>query len=250
MKNSILIAAACVALVACEGEAKNDMEASKKEEAAVSSLQTENEKVSYAIGVRFGEGMGKDLQGELDLKTFYEGFEDGFTGQEPRMTPEEMVATMQALQTRKMEEQQQAHDKALTENKTAGEEFLAKNKEREGVKVTESGLQYEVIESGDGATPGANDRVEVNYHGTLPDGTVFDSSIERGEPIKFAVGGVIKGWTEALQMMKVGDKWKLYVPSDLAYGERGAAPKIGPNQVLVFDVELLNVEQNEEESEE
>ncbi|RLP55174.1 MAG: FKBP-type peptidyl-prolyl cis-trans isomerase [Ketobacter sp.] len=241
MKNYILVATACAVLVACKGEAKNEVDAEAAKADTEVSLQTEDQKVSYSIGVRFGEGMGKDLQ-ELDLKTFYKGFEDGFKGAEPKMTPEEMVATMNALQTRKMEEQQKAQSEAMDKNKKEGEEFLAKNKERDGVEVTESGLQYEIITEGDGETPDSNDKVKVHYHGTLPDGTVFDSSVERGEPIEFAVDGVIKGWTEALQMMKVGEKRKLFVPSDLAYGDRGAGPKIGPNQVLLFDVELLGVE--------
>jgi FKBP-type peptidyl-prolyl cis-trans isomerase FklB len=241
MKNYILVATACAALVACKGEAGSEESTAAAAENAAVTLQSEEQKASYAIGMRFGEGMGRDLK-ELDIKAFYNGFEDGFHGKEPKMTPEEMVATMQALQSRKMKEQQEAQTKALEENKGVGEEFLATNKEREGVVVTESGLQYEVITKGDGETPDENDKVNVHYHGTLPDGTVFDSSVERGEPISFAVNGVIKGWTEALQLMKVGDKWKLYIPSDLAYGARGAGPKIGPNQVLLFDVELLGVE--------
>ena len=151
-------------------------------------------------------------------------------------------AAMNALQARKMKEQQAAQTKALEENQAAGAKFLEDNKARDGVVVTESGLQYEVITQGEGESPDENDKVNVHYHGTLPDGTVFDSSIERGEPISFPVNGVIKGWTEALQLMKVGDKWKLFIPSDLAYGARGAGPKIGPNQALVFEVELLGVE--------
>ncbi len=240
MKKYMVVATVCAALVACKGEAG----AEKEKTAAASettSLESEIQKASYAIGMRFGEGMGRDLS-ELDIKAFYTGFEDGFNGRDPKMTPEEMVATMQALQAKKMQEQQIEQAKAMEENQTAGVAFLEKNKAKEGVAVTESGLQYEVITKGEGESPDENDKVKVHYHGTLPDGTVFDSSIERGEPITFAVGGVIPGWTEAMQMMKVGDKWKLTIPSDLAYGERGAGPKIGPNQVLVFEVELLGVE--------
>ena len=242
MKKYIIVATAMAALVACKGEAGND-QATKQEPAA--TLQTEDQKASYAIGLKFGEGMGRDLKAELDVKAFYQGFEDGFNGAESKMTQEEMVAAMNALQARKMKEQQEAQTKALEENKLAGEKFLEENKARDGVIVTESGLQYEVVTKGDGETPDANDKVNVHYHGTLPDGTVFDSSVERGEPISFPVNGVIKGWTEALQLMKVGDKWKLFIPSDLAYGTRGAGPKIGPNQVLVFEVELLGVEKVE-----
>ncbi|MBA55449.1 MAG: hypothetical protein CMK89_13420 [Pseudomonadales bacterium] len=243
MKKYVIVATAVAALVACKGEAGSEEKAAAKEPAA--TLQTENQKASYAIGLKFGEGMGRDLKTELDIDAFYQGFDDGFNGKESKMTQEEMVAAMNALQARKMEEQQAAQTKALEENKLAGETFLSENKAREGVIVTESGLQYEVITKGEGDTPDENDKVNVHYHGTLPDGTVFDSSVERGEPITFPVNGVIKGWTEALQLMQVGDKWKLFIPSDLAYGARGAGPKIGPNQVLVFEVELLGVEKVE-----
>ncbi len=243
MKKYIIVATAMAALVACKGEAGNEEAAAKKEEGV--ALQTENQKASYAIGLKFGEGMGRDLKDELDIDAFYQGFDDGFSGGESKMTQEEMVAAMNALQARKMKEQQAAQAKALEENQQAGTQFLDENKAREGVTVTESGLQYEVITEGEGDTPDANDKVNVHYHGTLPDGTVFDSSVERGEPITFPVNGVIKGWTEAMQLMQVGDKWKLVIPSDLAYGERGAPPKIGPNQVLVFEVELLGVEKVE-----
>ena len=240
MKNYIIVATAMAALVACKGEAGSEETAAKQEPTVM--LQTEDQKASYAIGMKFGEGMGRDLKDELDIDAFYQGFDDGFAGNESKMTQEEMVAAMNALQARKMEEQQQAQSKALEENKVAGDKFLEENKAREGVVVTESGLLYEVITQGEGESPDENDKVNVHYHGTLPDGTVFDSSVERGEPITFPVNGVIKGWTEALQLMKVGDKWKLFIPSDLAYGARGAGPKIGPNQALVFEVELLGVE--------
>lgn len=240
MKNYIIVATAMAALVACKGEAGSEETAAKQEPTVM--LQTENQKASYAIGMKFGEGMGRDLKDELDVDAFYQGFDDGFSGGESKMTQEEMVAAMNALQARKMQEQQEAQSKALEENKASGDVFLEENKARDGVVVTESGLQYEVITKGEGESPDENDKVNVHYHGTLPDGTVFDSSVDRGEPISFPVNGVIKGWTEALQLMKVGDKWKLFIPSDLAYGARGAGPKIGPNQALVFEVELLGVE--------
>ena len=128
------------------------------------------------------------------------------------------------------------------ENKKAGEEFLAENGKKDGVVTTESGLQYEVLKAGKGAKPTAADRVKVHYHGTLLDGTVFDSSVDRGEPTSFGVSQVIKGWTEALQLMPVGSKYKLYIPGNLAYGTRGSGAKIGPNQLLVFEVELLAIE--------
>ncbi|MDX1693341.1 MAG: FKBP-type peptidyl-prolyl cis-trans isomerase, partial [Ketobacteraceae bacterium] len=207
---------------------------------------SEDQKASYAIGLKYGEAMSRDVK-ELDLDLFYKGLVHGFKGEKPLLDPQEVMTTLKALQSRKMQEMQQAQQEVASENKEKSEAFLEENKAREGVKTTESGLQYEVISSGEegAVSPDANDKVKVHYHGTLVDGTVFDSSVDRGEPIEFAVGGVIKGWTEALQLMKKGDKWKLYIPSDLAYGERGAGPKIGPNSALIFEVELLDVIEQE-----
>lgn len=239
-----VFAAMCTALVACnnnETGSTNVIQEAQADEKAATSFANEDQKASYAIGLRMGEGFARDLK-EIDLELYNKGVLDGFKGNAPMLKPEEVVATMQALQARKMEEQQQEMAKASDANKSTSDAFLAKNKARKEVTTTASGLQYEVIKKGDGETPDADDKVKVHYHGTLPDGTVFDSSVERGEPISFAVNGVIKGWTEALQLMHVGDKWKLFIPADLAYGARGAGPKIGPNQALIFDVELLGVE--------
>lgn len=239
-----VFAAMCTALVACNNEEAGNngvIQDAKADEKSATTFKNEDQKASYAIGLRMGEGFARDL-GEIDLDMYYKGVKDGFKGKDSLLSPEEVVATMQALQARKMEEQQQSMAKAADDNKASSDAFLAKNKSRKEVTTTASGLQYEVIKEGSGESPDENDKVNVHYHGTLPDGTVFDSSVERGEPISFAVNGVIKGWTEALQLMQVGDKWKLYIPSDLAYGARGAGPKIGPNQALVFDVELLGVE--------
>lgn len=239
-----VLAAMCTALVACNNDESGSagvIQEAKAADSAATSFKNEDQKASYAIGLRMGEGFARDLQ-EMDLDMYFKGVEHGFKGGNPMLSPEEVIATMQALQARKMEQQQQEMAKAAEANKSASDDFLAKNKARKEVVTTASGLQYEVITKGDGEAPDANDKVKVHYHGTLPDGSVFDSSVERGEPISFAVNGVIKGWTEALQLMHVGDKWKLYIPADLAYGARGAGPKIGPNQALVFDVELLGVE--------
>ena len=236
------LAALCVALVACNNDETGSTSMIQQAEAAEkTSFKNEDQKASYAIGLRMGEGLARDL-GELDLELYYKGVQDGFKGSKPLLSADEVIATMQALQARKLEEQQQAQAQAAETNKTASDAFLSKNKARKEVVTTASGLQYEVLKKGSGEMPGANDKVNVHYHGTLPDGSVFDSSVERGEPISFAVNGVIRGWTEALQLMHVGDKWKLYIPADLAYGARGAGPKIGPNQALVFEVELLGVE--------
>lgn len=247
----IMIAAVALGLAACQ-PAEETANAAEVAESTVAEATTgadkaafanENEKASYAIGLKYGESMKRDLS-ELQLKTFYKGFSDGFEGKEPNLKPEEIVATLQALQTRKMEEMKKKAETAGEENKAAGVAFLEKNKARDGVKTLESGLQYEVLAAGEGETPAKEDKVKVHYHGTLIDGTVFDSSIDRGKPATFGVSQVIKGWTEALQLMKVGDKWKVYIPSDLAYGERGAGGKIGPNAALIFEVELISIEKN------
>jgi FKBP-type peptidyl-prolyl cis-trans isomerase FklB len=159
---------------------------------------------------------------------------------EPAYSVEELQAAMQAFQQKMMAEQQARHELQAAENVAAGEAFLTENAAREGIETTESGLQFEVLEPGTGDSPTAEDAVQVHYKGTLIDGTVFDSSYERGQPAEFPVGGVIAGWTEALQLMNCGSKWRLYVPSELAYGEQGVG-SIPPHSVLVFDIELLEV---------
>jgi FKBP-type peptidyl-prolyl cis-trans isomerase FklB len=158
-------------------------------------------------------------------------------GEKPKYTQEELMAAMQAFEG-SMREKEAMRGK---ESKAAGDKFLAENGKREGVTTTASGLQYEVVKAGDGPKPVATDKVNVHYHGTLIDGKVFDSSVERGQPITFGVQEVIKGWTEALQLMPVGSKWKIYIPSQLAYGEQGAGGDIGPNEALIFEVELLGI---------
>lgn len=204
-------------------------------------MKTDDAKVSYSIGLKYGENFARDYK-ELDLTAFSKGMEDGFKGSKPQMEEKEIMAVMQAFQTRKMEEMRGQADKMAKANKEKGEKFLAENGKRKGVTTLPSGVQYEVLASGKGATPDSNDKVKVHYHGTLIDGTVFDSSVQRGQPASFPVDGVIKGWTEILQKMKVGDKWKVAIPSVHAYGERAVGNTIGPNETLVFEVELLEVE--------
>jgi FKBP-type peptidyl-prolyl cis-trans isomerase FklB len=148
---------------------------------------------------------------------------------------------MQDFQKKMMAKQMAAREEGLGKNKAEGEKFLADNKKKEGIKTTASGLQYKVITAGTGKTPKATDTVKTHYRGTLINGTEFDSSYKRGEPAEFPVNGVIKGWTEALQLMKEGAKWQLFIPSELAYGERGAGRDIGPNSTLIFDIELISV---------
>ena len=168
------------------------------------------------------------------------GFQDALAG-ESRLDEEKIREVLTALDTSVRAKQEEAAKAAATKNKEEGEKFLADNAKKEGVTVTESGLQFEVVEQGEGAKPTAESTVRTHYHGTLINGTVFDSSYERGQPAEFPVGGVIKGWTEALQMMPTGSKWRLYVPHDLAYGERGAGAAIAPYSTLIFDIELLDI---------
>lgn len=230
-----------VAAVSAQDEPKETE--TKPAEQKASELKTLKERASYGIGRNLAAQIKFDERLDLDPELVIRGFQDMLRDKESLMTDQELQETMLALQQKIREEALMRQKETSDNNKKAGEEFLAKNKERKGVVVLESGLQYEVLKKGTGKQkPKIDDTVKTHYHGTLPDGTVFDSSVDRGEPISFPVNGVIAGWTEALQLMTVGDKWKLYVPGNLAYGERGAGTKIGPNQVLVFEVELLDIE--------
>jgi FKBP-type peptidyl-prolyl cis-trans isomerase FklB len=198
-------------------------------------LKTLKEKASYAIGLDIGKNikrMGIDVAPELLAK----GIADMVAGAKPLLTDEELAEVMTAVQN-----ELQAKAKGIADkNDKDGKAFLDANKKKPGVKTLASGLQYKVVKSGTGKTPKAADTVKTNYRGTLIDGTEFDVS---EEPVTFPVRGVIPGWTEALQLMKVGDKWQLFVPAELAYGARGSGPTIGPNAVLVFDIELLGIEE-------
>ena len=203
-------------------------------------LKDPKARVSYAIGTDIARSL-KQQPFEIDPAALAAGITDSLAGK-PALTEQEAQDTLLNLQkdlSAKMQAKQAAD---AAKNAKAGADFLAANGKKEGVKTTTSGLQYKVVKAGSGKTPKATDTVKVHYHGTLVDGTVFDSSVERNEPISFPVNGVIPGWTEALQLMKEGDKWQLFIPSKLAYGEQGAGGKIGPNSVLMFDVELLAVE--------
>lgn len=204
-------------------------------------LKTEKGKASYAIGFDMGSSLKKnDL--DIDADVLGKAIKDVLSGSKTLMTEQEVKTTLMALQ-KDMQAKQQAKTKSLGEkNKKEGEVFLAQNKTRKGVKTLESGLQYKVLTAGKGKSPKASDTVTVNYRGTLIDGTEFDSSYKRGQPASFPVGGVIKGWTEALQLMKEGSKWQLFIPADLAYGESGTpGGPVGPNAVLLFEVELLSI---------
>lgn len=198
------------------------------------------QQVSYAIGLDFGRSMQRS-GADLDFDQLAAGIADALQQAQPKMTDEQCRTVLTQFQQIMQQKAEARMADASTQNQDRGDEFLAENQTREGVQVTDSGLQYEVVEEGTGASPTASDTVRCHYEGTLIDGTVFDSSYKRGEPAEFPVGGVISGWTEALQMMKVGGKWKVYLPSDLAYGPRGAGGAIGPNETLIFTIELLGI---------
>ena len=197
-------------------------------------LNNEIDSVSYSLGVNIGENIKTQFP-DIDLKNFEAAIKDVLDdNKKPSISGADAQKTIQEYFTK---QQAKASESVVEE----GKKFLAENSKKENVVTLESGLQYEVIKTGEGAKPTLNDQVTTHYHGTLIDGTVFDSSVEREEPASFPVSGVIKGWTEALQLMNVGSKWRLFVPYDLAYGERGAGPKIGPFTTLIFEVELISI---------
>ncbi|CCU72528.1 MULTISPECIES: FKBP-type peptidyl-prolyl cis-trans isomerase [Thalassolituus] len=200
-------------------------------------LESAADQASYGVGLNIGRQLSREPF-EMNAEAVIAGIRDAIGNVEPKLNEEAIQAAFQKI-TEEQERKQQALNDAAAK---AGQDFLAENAKREGVKTTESGLQYEVITAvAEGATPAATDQVRVHYHGTLIDGTVFDSSVERGEPAQFPVNRVIRGWVEALQMMKVGEKWKLFIPADLAYGAQSPSPKIPANSALIFEVELLEI---------
>ncbi len=206
-------------------------------------LKEGQEKLSYAIGMSIGKDLlRQDLQ--LDLRQLAAGLDAAYKKTDALLTDDEMVKVLVAYQQEMQQKQMAKAAAAAEENRVAGKAFLDKNAKNPAVKVTASGLQYEVLAEGKGVTPAAEDEVTVNYRGTLIDGTEFDSSYKRGKPVSFKVNGVIPGWTEALQLMKEGGKLKLTIPPELAYGDRGAPPVIAPGSTLVFEVELIKVVKN------
>ena len=223
MKN-IIILSSLILFIACKTEKTNK----------TANLITELDSVSYSLGVNIGENIKKQFE-DINLDNFEAGIKDVLEKDvEAKISDNQAQAIIQSYFSKK----QQKQSESVIEE---GINFLRENGKREGVTTLASGLQYEVINDGTGPKPTIEDNVTTHYHGTLIDGTVFDSSVDRGEPASFPVGGVIKGWTEALQLMAVGSKWKLYVPYDLAYGERGAGPQIGPYSTLIFEVELISI---------
>ncbi|WP_339804692.1 FKBP-type peptidyl-prolyl cis-trans isomerase [uncultured Marinobacter sp.] len=233
MRKTLIALAVTGAMAGCSAGSQNNAQVE-------SALENDGQKVSYGMGLILGERMRSDLP-DLEMDQFLEGFRHGHAGDDSaRMTREEVQTALTTYQ-RTLQEQQMAEvEKMAEDNRTAGEAFLSENGERDEVTVTESGLQYEVLEDGEGDRPAATDQVRVHYTGELISGDVFDSSRERGEPVTFGLNQVIPGWTEGLQLMPEGSRYRLYIPSDLAYGP-GGNQAIGPNETLIFDVELLEI---------
>jgi FKBP-type peptidyl-prolyl cis-trans isomerase FklB len=224
MKRTLMVLACTMGLAAVQVQAEE------------LKLENDAKKLSYTLGFQIAQNLARQGMA-LDAEAASRAVHDVFSGAKPLLTVEEMQAVVQRVQ-------QAALDKRKTiaeANQKAGDAFLAENKGKEGVKTTDSGLQYKVVRAGTGKSPAATDEVEVHYEGRLINGKVFDSSIQRGKSISFGVNKVIKGWTEALQLMKEGARWQVYIPSKLAYGENGAGNAIGPNETLIFDVELIKV---------
>jgi FKBP-type peptidyl-prolyl cis-trans isomerase FklB len=220
--------------------AKPGTTTARKPTPTVLTLKTQKDKASYAIGLNIGKSMHKDSV-DVDTTILLRGLRDGLAGAKPLLTDDEARATMVALQAdlrKKQEEKMAVQGEA---NKKEGDAFLAENKTKDGVVTLPSGLQYKILTEGTGPKPTASDTVVCNYKGTLIDSTEFDSSYKRGQPATFPVSGVIKGWTEALQLMPVGSKWQLFIPADLAYGPSGKGG-IGPNATLIFEVELMSIQ--------
>jgi FKBP-type peptidyl-prolyl cis-trans isomerase FklB len=231
MKRNLLaagVALSILALVGCD----------KKPE-----LSDPIQQASYGIGLNMGESLLNDGLNDIDPDALALGLKDALAGEEGRLGDEELTAAFEVLQTRAQERAASLGEEALQANQS----FLEENGQVEGVITTDSGLQYQVLEKGDGeVTPGPDDVVTVHYEGKLLDGTVFDSSVSRGEPVDLPVSGVIPGWVEVLQLMHVGDKLKVTIPSELAYGEASPSPVIPPNSILVFEMELLGIQSNDE----
>jgi FKBP-type peptidyl-prolyl cis-trans isomerase FklB len=226
-----LIAGFCVLLMASSAVAQEN-----------SVLKNDKEKISYSIGVEIGSTLKKQAL-DIEPEVLVRGIKDALAGAKPLMTEEEVIETLTSFKKDFIAKKQELTKQLGEKNKQEGAAFLAGNQKKEGVKTLPSGLQYRVIKSGSGKKPKSDDTVTTHYRGTLIDGTEFDSSYRRGKPVTFPVNQVIPGWTEALQLMEEGAKWELFIPSNLAYGEKGAGNEIGPNATLIFEVELISVQE-------
>jgi FKBP-type peptidyl-prolyl cis-trans isomerase FklB len=229
---SLMVGVLCVLLGAVHGMAQDS-----------AILKTQRDKVSYSMGLDIGR-MLKMQNVDVDLELVTRGFKDAYTGNQSLLTDEEMQEVLTNFKKEFIAKQQELAKQQGEKNKKEGEIFLETNKKKEGVQTLPSGLQYKVLKAGAGKKPTATDTVTVHYRGTLIDGKEFDSSYRRGKPATFPVNGVIPGWTEALPLMEEGAQWELFIPSNLAYGERSAGGDIGPNATLIFEVELISIEQN------
>lgn len=234
-KTLVAVAVASAMLVGCGKEEKPAAPVEKPY-----TLETEEQKLGYSLGLIMGERLKADVE-QLDVDALRRAVETVYSGDEPLMNEAEVEATMMAFQQQKIAEQQAAFAKLAEDNLKKGQEYMAENGKKEGVMTTDSGLQYEELTAGEGDSPTAEDTVKVHYRGSLINGTDFDSSYSRGEPVSFPLNGVIPGWTEGLQLMKPGGKARLVLPADLGYGPGGMGEAIGPNETLVFEVELLEV---------
>ena len=261
MKRYVALLACLFALTACgnqsdSGDASSDASASNGSDSSAQAdgqagsgdksgdFDSPEARRSYALGMDIGNSL-KELPVDIDVDSLAEGVRDTVNGDETRLSQKELDGVMQGFVQDMEAAQQKKVDEQAQTNLDKGKQFLEENKGKDGVETTDSGLQYKVVEEGDGPSPDADDSVTVHYTGKLIDGTVFDSSRKRGEPVTFPVDAVIPGWTEALQLMKQGAKYELYIPADLAYGERGAGAQIGPNETLIFDVELISVDKSD-----
>ncbi len=208
--------------------------------ASAADLDKDESRFGYSLGYNMGQGLSQDFP-NMDLEALREGLNAATKGVKSKLSDSDMRSAIQAGQKKARDARKEKESSAGKVNKQAGEKFLSDNAKQEGVVTTDSGLQYKMLTKGKGKSPKATDTVSVHYHGTLPDGSVFDSSVERGTPSSFPLNRVIAGWTEGVQLMQEGSKYRFFVPENLAYGDRSPSPKIGPNQVLIFDVELLEI---------
>jgi FKBP-type peptidyl-prolyl cis-trans isomerase FklB len=213
------------------------------------TLKSEKEKISYIIGMDIGSNFKKQSV-DIDPDALGRGIKDALSGAKPQISDQEARETMASFEKEMRAKQEEIRKTLGEKNKIEGEKFLAENKSKEGIQTLPDGLQYKVTTPGKGKKPQLTDTVIAHYRGTLIDGTEFDSSYRRGQPASFPVNGVIRGWTEALQLMEEGAKWQLFIPPNLAYGDRGAGQAVGPNAVLIFDVELLSIQEKKEEKKE
>jgi len=239
---ALLLVASAAFVVACTKPATDSKDAAPA--AGAADLSTDAQKFGYAIGVDLGRSLAQ-VKDDVDVKSLEKGLEEVAAGKEPRMDDKAREEIKNSV-AKKIQEKQVAERTVKADKaKADGEAFLAENTKKDGVKTTASGLQYTIEKEGDGPSPTKDDKVTVNYKGTLLSGETFDSSYDRGQPATFPLANVIPGWTEGLQLLKAGGKAKFWIPSALAYGERGAGGKIGPNETLVFEVELISIEKGE-----